>query len=209
MSTMTLPELVAEKEAYYSGLHVQMLPAIPMTQEQFFELCQQNRDLRLERTSQGELVIMAPSGGGSGKRNLSVGAHLYNWSESDGTGEAYDSSTGIILPNGAIRSPDASWILKTRLATLTAEQREKFIPLCPDFIAELMSPTDSLKEAQGKMDEYITNGARLGWLFVPKKKQVHVYRPDQPPQVLDDPQTINGDPELRGFVLDLEPVWRP
>jgi Uma2 family endonuclease len=152
---------------------------------------------------------MAPTGGGTGKRNLSIGAQLYNWSESDGAGEAYDSSTGFILPNGANRSPDASWVRKARLASLTPAQQEKFLPLCPDFLVEQLSPSDSLSDAQEKMEEYIENGLGLGWLIDPRRKQVHVYRPGQPPQVLDNPQTVSGDPELPGFVLDLEPVWRP
>jgi Uma2 family endonuclease len=182
---------------------------VPMTQDQFFEFCQRHPDKRFERTAEGELIIMPPSGGGTGKRNLSIGAQLYYWAELDGTGEAFDSSTGFILPNGANRSPDVSWVLKTRLAALTAEQKEKFIPLCPDFLVELMSPSDSLPKTQAKMEEYIENGARLGWLIERKKKQVHVYRPGQPVQVHDNPQTLAGAPELPGFVLDLEPVWRP
>jgi Uma2 family endonuclease len=206
---MTLPEAIRETDPYYCGLHIQLLPAVPMTQDQFYAFCQQNHEVRFERTAQGELVIMPPSGGETGKRNLSIGAQLYDWAEADQTGEAYDSSTGFTLPNGAIRSPDASWILKSRLATLTAEEREKFIPLCPDFLIELMSPSDSLTETQDKMKEYVANGMRLGWLIDRKRKQVHVYRPGQPVPVLDNPQTLSGDPELPGFVLDLEPVWRP
>ncbi len=203
MSTATLPKA----QAYFSGLHIQLQPALPMTPDQFFEFCQQNRKLRFERTAQGDLVIMPPSGGGTGKRNLSIGAQLYNWAERDGTGEAYDSSTGFVLPIGAIRSPDASWVLKSRLATLTAEQKEKFIPLCPDFLVELMPPTDSLTETQAKMQEYLENGMRLGWLIDRKRKQIHVYRPGQDASVISAPATISGDPELPGFVLGLEPIW--
>src|SRR5436309_13849667 len=114
---------------------------VPMTQDQFFEFCQHHPDKRFERTAEGELIIMPPSGGGTGKRNLSVGAQLHNWAVIDGTGEPYDSSTGFILPNGANRSPDPSWLLKTRLAPLTAAEMEKFIPLCPDFLCEMMSPS--------------------------------------------------------------------
>lgn len=209
MSTMMMPEISPELAGYYSELHIQLLPAVPMTQDQFFELCQQNRKVRFERTAEGELIIMPPSGGGSGKRNLSVGAQLYNWAVMDGTGEAYDSSTGFILPNGANRSPDASWIIKSRLSLLTAEQQEKFMPLSPDVLVEILSPSDSLKQTQEKLEEYIDNGTRLGWLIDPKKKQVHVYRPGQPVDVLENPQSLSGDPELPGFVLDLEPVWRP
>ena len=207
MSGLSIPVSDADSKRYWSNLHVQLLPAVPMTQEQFYQLCQQNPKLRLERTARGELIIMPPTGGGTGKRNLSISAQLYNWAQLDGTGEAFDSSTGFILPNGANRSPDTSWILKTRLRLLTAEQMEKFIPLCPDFLVELMSPTDSLLETQKKMEEYLDNGARLGWLIDPGRKHVHVYRPGQTVQVLESPDTISADPELPRFVLDLKPVW--
>ena len=209
MSTQTLPSIAPDVPMNVYPTNIQLMPAVPMTQDQFFDFCQQNRKLRFERTAEGELIIMPPSGGGTGKRNLSIGAQLYNWAERDGTGESYDSSTGFILPNGANRSPDASWILKTRLSSLSPEQREKFIPLCPNFLMELMSPSDSLPKAQEKMEEYIANGCWLGWLIDPKKKQVHVYRPGQAVQVLENPPTVSGGPELPGFVLDLEPVWRP
>jgi Uma2 family endonuclease len=212
MSIATLPDAVSDASdagAYFADLHLQLLPAVPLTQDQFFEFCQQNRKVRFERTAQGELIIMAPTGGGTGKRNLSIGAQLYYWAESDATGEAYDSSTGFVLPNGANRSPDASWVRKNRLASLSPAQKEKFLPLCPDFLVEQLSPSDSLPETQEKMEEYIANGLALGWLIDPKKKQVHVYRPGEPVLVLDNPQTVSGDPELPGFVLDLEPVWRP
>lgn len=152
--------------------------------------------------------IMPPSGGETGRRNLSLGAQLYNWAQRDGSGEAYDSRTGFILPNGANRSPDASWIRRERLASFSAAELEKFIPLCPDFLIELLSPTDSLAESQAKMDEYMTNCMRLGWLIDPKRKQVHIYRSGQPVELLDEPRTLGGDPELSGFTLDLEPLWR-
>jgi Uma2 family endonuclease len=209
MSIAILSEVIRDAEAEFLRPHIQLLPAVPMTQDQFYELCQQNPAWRFERNARGELIIMPPSGGGSGRRNLSVGAQLYNWAEADGSGEAYDSSAGFVLPNGANRSPDTAWVLKTRLAGLTDEEKEKFIPLCPDFLVEMLSPSDSLKRTQAKMEEYIANGTKLGWMIVPEKKQVHVYRPGQPVQILDNPQTLAGDPELPGFVLDLEPVWRP
>jgi Uma2 family endonuclease len=180
-----------------------------MTQDQFFDFCQQNSEMRFERTAKGELIIMAPAGGESSAQNVSVASQLYFWSRNVGKGMATDSSGGCILPNGANRAPDAAWITPEQLATITPEQRKKFLPVCPYFLIEVKSPSDIFKKLQEKMDEYIANGCRLGWLIVPEKMQVHVYRPGQPTEVLDNPQTVSGDPELPGFVLDLEPVWRP
>jgi Uma2 family endonuclease len=208
MNTITPPNAVLEIGSYFSELHIRLLPAVPMTQEQFFHFCQQNSEIRFERTAQGELIIMAPSGGETGARNLAVAAQLYFWAQKDGTGTAYDSSAGFVLPKGANRAPDASWILKSRLSNLTSEEKEKFIPLCPNFVVEVMSPTDSLTATKKKMEEYVDNGANLGWLIYPKKKQVFIYRPGKVVEVLDNPLTLPADPELPGFVLDLEPVWR-
>ena len=186
-----------------------MSPAVPMTQDQFFDFCQQNRKIRIERNAQGEIFIMAPSGGESSAQDLSVAAQLYNWARLDKTGKAFGSSAGFILPNAANRSPDASWVSLARLAEVTSEQMKKFIPLCPDFVAEVLSPTDSLKQTVAKMEEYMENGAKLGWLINPRRKQVHVYRPGQPVEILESPTSVSGDPELRGFVLDLDSVWNP
>jgi len=209
MSQTALQTIVPDSNAPFDSIRLKMLPAVPMTQDQFFDFCQQNRKIRMERTADGELIVMAPSGGDSSAQNLAVGAQLFNWSRRDGTGRSFDSSGGFILPNGANRSPDASWVLLTRLAAVSPEQMKKFVPLCPDFVVELLSPTDSLRQTMEKMEEYITNGARLGWLINPRRNQVHVYRPGQPVEILDNLTTLAGDPELRGFVLDLEPVWRP
>ena len=178
-----------------------------MTQDQFFEFCQQNRKIRMERTAQGELIIMPPSGGESGAQNASTIAELYNWAKRDGTGKVYDSSTGFILPNGANRSPDASWVSHQRLAVFTPEQLKKFLPLCPDFLVEILSSSDSLKQALEKLEEYMTNGAKLAWFINPRNKQVRFYRPGQEVQVLECPATLSGGPELPGFVLDLASVW--
>lgn len=142
-------------------------------------------------------------------RDLSVSAQLYAWTQQTGRGKAGGPSTGYILPNGANRSPDASWMTTDQFASLTAEQRRKFLPLCPYFVIEVRSPSDVLKTLKDKMEEYIANGCQLGWLIDPDSMQVHVYRPGQPVQVLDNPTSISGDPELPGFVLDLEPVWKP
>jgi len=203
------PNFAPDVEMPFSSFQLQMLPAVPMTQEQFFDFCQQNRKIRMERTAQGELLIMPPSGGETGAQNLSVSAQLYVWSRRDGTGKGFDSSTGFILPNGANRSADASWVSLARLAALSPEQLKKFLPFCPDFVVEILSPTDSLRKTIEKMAEYMANGACLGWLINPRNHQVHVYRPQQPAQLIESPKTLSGDPELPGFVLDLEPVWRP
>lgn len=177
--------------------------------DEFFAFCQANRDLRIERTAKGEIVIIAPTGGESGSRSSEINFMLRQWARHDNRGIAFDSSTGFILPNGAMRAPDASWILRSRLAELTAHQKQKFLPLGPDFVVELRSPSDRLSDLQAKMDEYIANGARLGWLIDPISGEVHVYRPDQAPAVLAGPAAISGDPVLPGFVLDLTLIWDP
>lgn len=209
MSTATLPGIEPEFAQYFVVNPIRFSPAISLTQDQFFDLCQQNRDWRLERTAQGELILMPPAGGESISQNLSIAAQLYAWYRRVGVGRAFDSSGGFILPKGANRSPDASWISPEQLATITPEQLKKFLPVCPYFAVEFVSPSDSLTKTCEKMDEYIANGTRLGWLIIPEKKQVHVYRPGQPVQIHDDPRTLAGDPEMPGFVLDLDPVWRP
>lgn len=148
-----------------NALTVNLKPVLELTDEQFFQLCQANRDLRFERTATGELIIMPPTGGETGNRNAGLTAQLWIWNEQNKLGIAFDSSTGFKLPNGADRSPDASWLRLERWNALTQEQQTKFIPLCPDFVVELLSPSDSLKVAQEKMREYIDNGVRLGWLI--------------------------------------------
>jgi Uma2 family endonuclease len=208
MSHTAAELILPDVSAPFTSIRLKMLPAVSMTQDQFFDFCQQNRKMRIERTKEGELVIMAPSGGEAGKHNSEVGGQLYVWAKRDGTGQYFESSTGFTLSNGSIRAPDASWVLLTRLAMLTPEQWEKFLPICPDFVVEVLSPSDSLRQTMEKMEEYIENGARLGWLINPRRKQVHVYRPGQPVDIRDNPATVSGDPELPGFVLDLEPVWR-
>lgn len=188
---------------------LQLWPAIEMTDDQFFEFCQINRDWCIERTKEGELEIMSPSGGETGSTNLGIEAALYNWSKRDGTGVGFNSSTGFDLPNGATRAPDASWVRRERLADLTREQKKKFLPLCPDFVVELRSPSDSLRALQEKMEEYVNNGAQLGWLIDPEERQVFIYRPGQPVEHLKNPTSLVGDPLLSGFVLDLKEIWEP
>ncbi|NLX95059.1 MAG: Uma2 family endonuclease [Rhodopirellula sp.] len=173
------------------------------TEEEFFEFCQLNRDLHIERTSKGEIFVMPPSGGESGRWELGVGASLFQWAERDGTGVAFSSSTGFLLPNGAERSPDLAWVRRDRWEALTQDQRERFPPLCPDFVVEIRSRTDRLPPLQEKMREYIANGAQLGWLIDPAKAMVYVYRPGAPVERLDNPDSISGDPILPGFILNL------
>ena len=186
-----------------------MRPAIEISDDQFFALCQINRELRLERTAEGDLIVMPPTGGETGTRNSDITAQVHNWTKRDGTGAAFDSSTGFKLPNGADRSPDAAWVLRTRLAELTPEQKQKFLPLAPDFVIELKSPTDTLEDIQIKMEEYMANGVRLGWLINPETRRVHIYRPGKEVEVLDNPSEISGEPELPGFVLSLREIWEP
>jgi Uma2 family endonuclease len=180
-----------------------------LTEEQFLRLCQENRDLCFELTSQKELVILPPAGAETGRRNNEISYFLTAWTKQEGTGFAFGFSAGFTLPNGAIRSPDASWVKRERWEVLTKGQRERFAPLCPDFVIELRSPSDQLSVLQEKMQEYIDidNGARLGWLIDPIDKRVHIYRPNQPIEILDNPSSLTGDPVLPGFVLPVHELW--
>lgn len=179
---------------------------IELTDEQFFQLCQNNRDLRFERTKAGELIIMPPTGGETGRRNARITQRLLNWADADATGIAFDSSTGFNLPNGGDRSPDASWVKRERWEALTPEQQETFAPLYPDFVVELRSPSDSLEKLREKMQEYMNNGVRLGWLINPKNKQVEIYRLNQDVEILENPSSLSGENVLPGFVLSLEQI---
>lgn len=196
-----------ETEPIEPYLTLRMKPAVNLTDDEFFELCQINRDLRLERTAKGDIIVMAPAGGETSNRNSSIAGQLYIWTKKDGTGAAFDSSAGFKLPNGAERSPDAAWVSHERLAQLTPAQKKKFIPLCPDFVIELMSPTDSLVATKAKMVEYMENGARLGWLIHADARKLYVYRQGAPIEELLDVREISGDPELPGFSLDLRDIW--
>ncbi|MGB9181803.1 MAG: Uma2 family endonuclease [Pyrinomonadaceae bacterium] len=178
-----------------------------LTDEEFFEFCQLNKDLRIELTSAGDLIVMPPTGGKTGSRNFHLIVKFGVWAEKDGTGLGFDSSTVFSLPNGAKRSPDLAWVRKERWDALTDVEREKFPPLCPDFVIELRSHTDSLAVLKSKMEEYIENGAQLGWLIDPVKKKVYVYRPQASVEILDNPQSVSGEPLLNGFALELEKIW--
>ncbi|MEG4918215.1 MULTISPECIES: Uma2 family endonuclease [unclassified Microcoleus] len=188
-------------------LTLNLNPIIKLTDEQFFQLCQENENIRLERTAKGELIIMSPAGGETSSSNAGLTAQIWIWNQQNRLGKVFDSSTGFKLPNGADRSPDASWVKLERWNALTPEQQKKFPPLCPDFVVELMSPSDSLKETQDKMKEYRDNGAVLGWLINRKSRQVEIYRLNQEVEVLESPATVSGEDVLPGFILNLESIW--
>jgi Uma2 family endonuclease len=204
-----MSEAILEKPVAVNGFVLHLRPGLNITDEQFFLICQQNRELRLERTAEGDLIVMPPTGWATGNRNAEITRQFCNWAKEDGTGVATDSSTGFKLPNGADRSPDAAWVRRERLAVLTAEQKGKFLPLCPDFVIELRSPTDTLAVVEAKMEEYIANGAQLGWLINPETRRVHVYRPGAQTEILAQPESVSGDPLLSDFTLDLREIWEP
>ncbi|RUT00847.1 hypothetical protein DSM106972_072560 [Dulcicalothrix desertica PCC 7102] len=179
-----------------------------VTQEQFAAISAVNRDLKLEKTAQGELIVNPPTGWETGERNLSLTGQLYRWyEENEDLGKAFDSSTGFILPNSATRSPDASWVSQQRWDALTPEQKGTFANICPDFVVELRSGSDGLEPLQAKMKEYIDNGARLGWLLNPQQRQVEIYRPGLEVEVLQNPTKLSGEDVLPGFVLNMRRVW--
>lgn len=190
-----------------TAITLELRPVINLTDEQFYQLCHNNPDIKLERNAKGELIVMPPTGWGTGKRNTKLTQRLANWTDEDGTGIAFDSSTGFKLPNGADRSPDAAWVRQERLGALNPiPDPDKFLPLAPDFVVELMSANDSLEKTQAKMQEYRDNGVRLSWLIDPKNKQVEIYRQDRPKEVLQFPATLSGEDVLPGFVLDLSQI---
>ncbi|MDJ0798765.1 MAG: Uma2 family endonuclease [Calothrix sp. MO_167.B12] len=190
-----------------TALTLNLNSVIKLTTEQFYQLCQENPDLKLERNAQGELIVMPPTGGETGRSNANLILQVASWNEENQLGEVFDSSTGFTLPSGADRSPDVSWVEKSRWQALTQEQKEKFIPLCPDFVIEILSPNDSLKRTQNKMQEYMKNGCRLGWLINRKKQEVEIYRLGQEVEVVTLPQIISGENILPGFVLNLQKIW--
>jgi Uma2 family endonuclease len=180
--------------------------SLSLTEEQFYQLCQDNPELQLELTASGELIVMSPTGSKTGWRNSKLNQRLANWSDQDGRGLCFDSNAGFTLPNGAKRSPDAAWALWERWNALSDEEQERFAPLCPDFVCELRSSQDNLGKLKHKMSEYIENGARLGWLIDPLEDRVYVYRPGSEVQLVDHPKSLEGGDVLKGFVLDLDGI---
>ena len=191
----------------YGPIVLKLAPALELSDEQLLEICSLNDDIRIERNAQGELELMPPTGGDTSNQNFDIITDLGIWVRADGTGVGFESNAGFTLPNGAMRSPDASWISRERWEALTGAERRRFPPICPEFVMELRSESDRLATLQAKMVEYLENGARLGWLIDPLQGKAYIYRPDMPVEELDRPESLSGDPELPGFVLDLKPVW--
>jgi Uma2 family endonuclease len=198
---------VLEEQAAVPPLLVHLRPVVEITDEQFFRFCQLNRDLRIERTSEGDLLIMPPTGGITGRRNSLLIAAFLNWEKQGGTGVVFDSSMGFALPNGARRSPDVSWVERSRLTRLTEEEKESFLPLCPDVVVELRSVSDSLNNLMAKMREYIVNGAKLGLLIDPQERKLYAYRENGAVDVYDNPESFSLGAEIPGFVLGLKEIW--
>ncbi len=181
--------------------------ALEITSEQLLRFCADNRDLRFELTAKKELIVMPPANLDTSSKNYRIIGEFYIWSKQDGTGKGFDSSAGFTLPNGAVRSPDVAWVAGERWEALPEEERVKFSRLVPDFVLELRSPSDTLASLQRKMEEYIENGVRLGWLIDPLQQRVYVYRPGQPTETLENPAAVSGEEILPGFILNLGDIW--
>ena len=187
---------------------IEVGPGRPMDDDEYFEFCAQNRKVRIEREATGEIVIMPPAGFESGYRNNEIGRQLANWAKKDGRGVALGSNTEYFLPNGAAFAPDASWVSKQRLADFTKDQKKKFLHLCPEFVIELMSPSDRLSKAMAKMVQWVENGAALGWLIDADRRIAYIYRPGQEPEEMAEPDYLLGEGPVSGFRLELADVWR-
>lgn len=198
---------IANENAALSAVVLHWPPSMQWANEQFFEFCQANKELHIERSALGDCEIMAPTGGETGWRNSRLTTLLSIWAEQEGSGVVFDSSCGFILPNGAIRSPDVSWVKRSRLATLTPEQKRKFLPLCPDFVIELRSPSDHLPTLQDKMQEYVENGVSLGWLIDPEFRQVHAFQAGMTAFCLENPVSLSGGEVLKGFDIEMTKIW--
>jgi Uma2 family endonuclease len=193
-------------EAVLSGAVILSAPCFS-NDEMFEEFCAANPDWRLERSAQGEIVLMAPAGGESGYRSGDAFGQLRNWAARDNRGRAFDSNTGFRLANGAVRAPDAGWVLKERLAVLTKQQKRRFLPLCPDFVIEVVSPSDRLKDLQVKMREWIEQGVQCGWLIEPDSQNIEVHVPNSAVEVLKGVERVEGHGVIEGFVLELQDIW--
>jgi len=188
-------------------LVLRLKPVVDLSDDQLLALCAINHELRIERNARGELLLMSPAGGDTSQEEGEITRQVGNWAKRDGTGVFFSPSGGFRLPNGAVRAADAAWVRRSRWEAIPPEERKKFVPLCPDFVIELRSPSDRLRDLLDKMEEWIANGAQLGWLLDPEPRHVYIYRPDQPVERRENPDTLSGDPLLPGFVLDLREVW--
>jgi Uma2 family endonuclease len=191
-----------------TAMVINLRPTIELTDDEFYSFCQQNPDLRIESTATGALIVMSPTGGGSGKRNADLTIDVGIWNRQSDLGVVFDSSTIFKLPNGAKKSPDVAWVSNDRWNALTLEQQEKFPPIAPDFVTELRSRTDDIEDLETKMQEYMDNDVQLGWLLDPITQQVKIYRQGQPVETLHSPLTLSGETVLPGFVLDLSRIFR-
>ena len=205
MTTAERP--AAKNDAALAGLCVYFQPALCPTDDQFYEFCRLNRELRIERDENKGVFIMPPAGWDTAAKNADITSELRVWAKKDGTGRSADSSAGYVLPNGAVRSPDASWVSDERLAGVPVEQRTKFLPVCPDFVVELRSPSDGLSGLQDKMVEYAANGVRLGWLIDPRNRRAFVYRPESEVEEVAEPEWLSGEDVLPGFRLPTAELW--
>ncbi|NEP62754.1 MAG: Uma2 family endonuclease [Symploca sp. SIO2G7] len=182
------------------------IKTIGLSNEQFYQLCQINENWQLEETAQGELLIMPPVGAISGNRESEFNADVVIWNRQTKLGKVFSSSTIFTLPNGGKRSPDVAWVANERWEALTPEEQEKFAPICPDFVIELRSRTDSLSQLREKMQEYLNSGLQLGWLIDPQNQKVEIYRQNQSRKIVELPTTLSGEEVLPGFILEL-PVF--
>ncbi|MBA3921310.1 MAG: Uma2 family endonuclease [Nostocaceae cyanobacterium] len=190
-----------------TAITINFNPIIDITDDIFYQLCRENPDVKFERNAKGEIIIMSPTGGGTGNRNIEIATDFVIWNRQTRLGVCFDSSTCFKFPNGANRSPDVAWITQERWDTLTPEEQEKFPPIAPDFVLELMSPSDTLRETQEKMQEYTDNQVKRGWLIDRKTRRVEIYRQGQPVEVLESPATLSGENILPGFILNLQNIW--
>jgi Uma2 family endonuclease len=203
-----MTNLQIQSESSSVKVDLSALMVLPeMSAEQFYEFCRCNADLRIERSAQGEVIVMPPTFSDTGNRNNKLSYQVTRWAEENETGEVFDSSAGFTLPNGATRSPDVSWIQLDRWDALTAVQQASFAPICPDFVIELRSGSDSLKSLQEKMREYIENGVKLGLLIDRKNKNIYCYRADSSVGLLHNPLVVSCDPELPGLTLQMAKIW--
>ena len=191
----------------YPGMEVGLSDERKFSDEEFLDFCRRNPDARIERDSNGEIAIMAPTSSETGGMNFDLALAFGIWTKKDSSGKAFDSSTGFTLPNNALRSPDISWIKLDRWNSLPDEKRIGFARICPDFVIELRSESDTLQKLQSKMQEYIENGSSLGWLIDPIERRIYVYRPGVDIEIMENPAVVSGEPLLKGFELNLTEIW--